>query len=336
VIYAPFGGDATLASATVADNTISDDLLGLTGSDWEVMIADGAPWLLGRFFVDAVRRYDGMDFSAPILEFSTGAGTNPRSIAVCADRIYVSRYDITEGDTPVGGDVGIFDLATGGPLGSVDVSSFNPPEDGTPEPDRLVAVGNTIYVALQRLDRDAGWTPDDAGKLVAIDCTTGTVTGDWDVGPNPVISAVAADPTLIQIVYDGGVALFDTTAETVQNVVDDFAMGEGYDSLTAVATGEAVLLVTELNFGTNEVWCMDLLGGTQTMLTSVPQRNWETIAAPDGNVWVLWRDHWATDTEVEVGGVTVYDPVTCTEVTSTWMSFGSDPSSLAFFDAAAE
>jgi hypothetical protein len=330
VSHAAFGGDATLASIDLSDLTVDDDLLGLSGSDWGLTVADGSPWLIGRFFVDTLRRYDGLDFSAPTLEFSVGAGTNPHDMAVCGERIFVTRYDATEDGTG-GGDLAMFDLATGGPLGTVDLSGFNPHKDGTPEPDRMVQVGDTLYVALQRFDRDDNWVADPVGKLVEVDCTNGTVGSSWDIGRNPWIRSVPGEPTKIEIRHAGGIDVFDTDGATTTQVVVDSALGAEYVSVGIGFSGTNAILVAEVDWSTNEIWCLNLAAGTSTMLASVPQRNWAVTTAPDGNVWVLWRDHWATDSEVEAGGIAIYDPATCTELGEEWIDFDADPADLVFY-----
>ena len=331
VLHAPFGGDATVATVSVEDGTVTDDLLGLTGSDWALTLVDKNPWLIGRTGTDAVRQYEGLDFSAPALEFSTGAGTNPQGVALCDGKIFVSRYDLN-GAGDAGGDVAMFDAATGGPLGSVDLSSLNPHMDGTPEPESMVVSGTTLYVALQRMDRDDFWTPDAVGKLAIIDCTTGTLSDDWDTGPNPRLSSLGDDKLLVR--HNNGMDIYQAGGSGQPNeVIVDADLGAGYDSLDlAVGDDGLGILVTEVDFATNEIWCLDLSNGSQTLLDSVPQRNWSVTASPEGTVWALWRDHWATDMDVEPGGISVYDPATCTEVTTDWFSFGSDPVGLVFYE----
>jgi len=327
VLHGSFGSDATVTTVDVEDGE-TEDVLGLTGSDWAVAIADGDPWLIGRS--DAtIRRYAGLDFSAPTLEFSTGAGTNPHDMEVCGDRVFVSRYGLTE-DLSAGGDVAMFDLATGGPLGRVDLSAYNPHGDGTPEPADMVQVDGTVYVSLERLDQDNGWVADPAGKLVAIDCTTGTISADWDIGANSEIG-LSDDASVIEIRHAAGVSLFDTGAGAADEAIADADLGENYDSLAFTLVGDVALIVAEVNWATNEVWCLDMASGDTTLLTSVPQRGWAANAAPDGTVWVAWIDHWATPDDVEAGGIAIYDPAACTEVGSAWMSFASDPITFAFF-----
>jgi hypothetical protein len=331
VTHAPFGGDTTLASVDRTGYGVSDGLLGLPGSDWLLTVADGDPWLLGRFFLDTVRRYDGLDFSAPTLEFSTGAGTNPHALAVCGDRIYVTRYDLTE-DQTAGGDVAMYSLTTGAPLGTVDLSPWNPHADGTPEPDAMVLSDGSLYVALQRFDRDDSWTPHPAGVLVEIDCATGAVLEAREVATNPRLSAVPGDAGTLQIGHDRGVDHLDLATGTITEVVVDADLGADVVSLGLAVSGDHALLVVEVDGFTNELWCLDLAAGTRTMLGAVDHRNWGLQTAPDGLVWALWRDHWATDSVVEEGGIAIYDPAACAEVTSDWITFGSDPYTLTFYD----
>ena len=330
VLHAPFGGDATLATIEIEGGAVTDDVLGLTGSDWGLDVADGSPWLIGRTGSDSVRRYSDLDFSAPILEFSVGANTNPQDLEVCDGKLFVSRFSLSD-DGTAGGDVAAFDLATGGPLGRVDLSSYAEGTDGTPEPTDLVARNGALYVALQRLDQDNYWTPDPEGRILRIDCADLTVNGEFTVGPNPVLHALAEYGTEIIVKTDLGLEIFDFAAGTVTPGLDEADMGAGYDLVDAAFGPQGAIMAFEVDWATNELWCMGTTDPTPVLLDSFPQRNWGLHVDPNGMIWSLWRDHWATDTEVEPGGVAVYDPATCTEISPQWFSFADDPSDLVFF-----
>jgi len=328
VTYGAWGTDATVATIAVDGLTVTDGALGLLGSDWATVSADGSPWLIGRSGTDAVRRYDGLDFSAPTLEFSTGPGTNPQALGVCAGKVFIPRYDVASDDSG-GGDVGVFDLATGGPLGSVDLSSFDPVGDGNPEPTGLVQIDDMLYVGLQRMDRSGEWwTADPVGKVVEIDCASQTVTRDWDVGTNPVIKAAPSEMVLVK--HDGGVQLVDPVADVIFDLMVDATLPSGTATLDAAGTHLGAIHGVEVNSSTNQLWCVDTETGVSTLLGAFDQRLWSLHAAPDGMIWALWLDHWGTTEIVEDGGVAVYDPSSCTDVSPEWMSFASDPGSLSF------
>jgi hypothetical protein len=325
--YGAWGSDATLATIAVDGLIVSDGALGLSGSDWLTTSADGSPWLIGRFGTDAARRYDGLDFSAPTLEFSTGPGTNPYALAVCAGKVFIARYDLAS-DGSGGGDVGVFDLATGGPLGSVDLSSFDPVGDGNPEPEGLVQIDDMLYVGLQRMDRTGEWwAADPVGKVVEIDCAGQSVVRDWDVGSNPMIKPAPSDMVLVK--HDGGVQLVDPVAGVTFDLMVDATLPAGTVTVDAAGTYLGAIHGVEIDWSTNQLWCVDTETGVSALLGDFDQRLWSLDAAPDGMIWALWLDHWATD-PVEDGGVAVYDPNSCTDVTPEWMSFAADPGSLSF------
>ncbi len=333
VVHAPFAGDATVATVSHPDGAVADDLLGLAGSDWMFASDGGAVWLIGRFFIDTVRRYDGLDFAAPALEFSTGPGTNPHGLAICGDRLFVTRYDLTE-DATAGGDVAMFDLATGGYLGRVDLSAYEPHGDGTPEPHDLAVLGETAYVALKQFDREAGWVPEPEARVVAIDCATGEVVDDFAVGQDPSV-AVDPDGGGVRVSHDGGLDLLDPSTGDVTPLVEGAAFGPDHAYIGAVGDAGGLIAVLEVDGFVNEVWCVDPATGEGSLLTSVENRLWSLRRAPDGGAWALWRDHWASDATVEPGGIAIYDPATCTERTAEdgWLTFASDPYSVAFHEA---
>ena len=190
-------------------------------------------------------------------------------------------------------------------------------------------VDGLLYVGLQRIDRPAGWVPDPVGQIVAIDCLTEDVVDVWDVGANPSLSGSGEH---LVVKHDEGVDLFSTTDGSLTAVVDDAELVGGQTTAGFAATGDSALLVTELDGADSEVWCVDLVDGGRTLLATVPQVAWRTRSAPDGTVWVLWRDHWGTPSVVEPGGIGVYDPATCEEVTDGWIAFDADPYTLGFHE----
>ena len=319
VLHGPFDGDATLRATDSAGIPYEGlDPLGLPGTDWALGGGVDDFWLIGRLGTDVVRRYDFPDLSAPLMEVSTGSPSNPQVAQVCAGAVFVSRYGLASGGG--GGDVAAYELG-GAALGAIDLSAFAEGTDGTPEPSTMAVVGDTLYVGLQRFDRDAGWVADPVGKVVAIDCVTREVAGSWDVRSNPSVFTWGGD---VYVRGEGGLQRLDAGAVVDVALDEDF----GGDVVLGVAAGQdAWTVVTEADDGLNSVHCF-LPGEEPELLETSTHRGWDIALAPDGSGWVAWRDHWLTS-EVEEGAIRAYDPVTCS-VSLDWQTYGSYPISIAF------
>ena len=326
VLYGAYTGDATVATTDMSGGDLHDEQLGLPGSDWVLAAADGDPWVIGRYGSDVVRRYDGPDFSAPTLEFSTESPSNPQSVAVCDGKIFVTRYSpLVQGG---GGDVAVYDLATGGPMGAVQLGAYDEGTDGSPEPTAIVQDGDILYIGLQRLDTTTDyWDADPVGKVIAIDCTTEQVVDDWDTGPNPFLSGWPGAPFRLLVKTNDGVEIIDPAADSWEFVFD--AASEGGSINGAAASGDTAMFVFESwADNSNVVKCFDARDGTTTDLES--QTSWalNLKAAPDGSVWGVWRDHWAT-ADADLHGLAIYDPESCSAL-GEWISFAAEPLDVAF------
>jgi len=326
VLYGSFGADAVVATLDFQGTDLRDDLLALTGSDWALSADDDGLYVVGRFGTDSVRRYDGAHFDAPTLEFSAGSPSNPQEVVTCDGKLFVTRYGLTDdGD---GGDVAIYDATSGMPLGNIDLSDFAEGTDGTGEPMSLLRDGFGLYVGLQRLDRDNGWTVDPVGKVVQIDCRDHEVTNSWDVFGNPSLLFHPATSSRVLVVGEGGVQEIDALTDTVTTVIDEVALG--VDVLGLAGSGDDLIVVAESNDdSTNAVWCVDATTWESETLTTTTARNWGVRGAPDGAVWTLWVDHWDT-AEIDPGGLRIFEPAACDERTAEPVALGADPIDVAF------
>lgn len=122
--------------------------------------------------LDPTSNFDTVD------QFSTGNGSNPHDIHVnsLGTHAYITRYNMTS--------VLKMDLSTGATLATISLAAFAD-ADGLPEMDRMFAQNNTLYVLLQRLDRNNFYSPVGTSYVVAIDMTTDTVI-DMDPGTSGV------------------------------------------------------------------------------------------------------------------------------------------------------
>ena len=189
-----------------------------------------------------------------------------------------------------------------------------------------------LYVGLQRFDRisdpNGYWIADPVGKVVEIDCASQSVTRDWDVGANPMIKAGVDG--MIVVKHDAGVNVIMLAEDIVFDTFIDAELPAGTVTVDAAISALGAIHAVEMNWATNEIWCVDLDLGTSTMLLESDSRLWSLTAAPDDMIWALWVDHWGSVDVTEAAGIAIYDPATCTEVTTEWMTFASPPSELSF------
>ncbi len=215
--YDGTGAVATLDAATHAAGACSNALCG----DLAARYAFGRLFVIGRYGCDNIQVLDPANGYATVTQFSVGNGSNPQDlVAISPRRAYVSRYGST--------DVWIVDPVTGAHTGTVSLAAYAD-ADGIPEMAQMALVGGRVFVALQRLDQNAFFTPTDYSALAVIDTTTNALV-DCDTstpgvqalrltGTNPVTDLVrAADGTLFvgeagnYGVADGGVDAVDVEA----------------------------------------------------------------------------------------------------------------------------
>ena len=124
----------------------------------------GRLYVVERFGCDNVRVLDPNAGFAVVRQFSVGNGSNPQDIAVVSPtKAYVSRYET--------GDLWIVNPQSGAFLGSVSLAQFAD-ADGVPEMHRLAVRAGRVFVTVQRVDREAFFTPTDSSTVVVIDAAT--------------------------------------------------------------------------------------------------------------------------------------------------------------------
>jgi hypothetical protein len=321
-----------LATIDLDDWTVVDEITATTG-DPVVQVHDGLVYQINRFQHDSVRVYDPPDFSTPLLEFSTGAGSNPQWVVPCAGALFVTRY---ESDS-----IGVFDPGTGLPLDEVDLSAFAD-ADGLPEASSMIRLGDHLYAGLQRMDRDAGWQPDpEGGRVVEIDCVDRQVSRWWDTGANVMVHRVP-DRDGEMLVVEG--ALFDLDYQMM--------LDGGIRELVLTDDAPGPLQLTEVELGGNIVAFAAGGGGVGLLALNVDEVHhllcvdlvtWETTA--------LWQTtSWIPEIQVNdrdqafvplrsgpadpgaPGGIAVIDLATCTDLTSgDLITFSLQPYSVGFF-----
>jgi len=188
-------------------------------SDARARWFDGLIYVVNRFGQDNIQVIDPAASYATVHQFSTGNGSNPADIVlVSPHKAFVTLYERA--------GLLVIDPTTGTPLDTVPLSGFAD-ADGIPEMDHMALFGRYLFVALQRLDRNAGFAPTAFSSVVVVDADADTVV---DVNPtlagvqpitlpakNPV-TAFAYDPLERKLylgcagaygVLDGGIARLD-------------------------------------------------------------------------------------------------------------------------------
>lgn len=173
---APAGAGETKAFVLTSDFT--NGSLSVAGLDTRAVSADvatvysdarlrwfgGLLYVVNRFGQDNIQVIDPEHGFATLRQFSVGNGSNPQDIAfVSATKAYVTRLASAR--------LLIVNPSTGDSLGAISLAAFAD-ADHLPEMDRMIRVGSTLFVELQRL---ANFQPTDTSVVVAIDVRADTV-----------------------------------------------------------------------------------------------------------------------------------------------------------------
>lgn len=312
---------------------VQDEIV-TTSGDPSVTVDDGTILVVNAFGADNLTAYDPEDFSAPLFQVSTGAGSNPRRVASCGGAYFVTRYEEAS--------LLVLDPGTGQTVGTVDLSGWDD-GDGTPEAFSAVALDDTLYVSLQRFER-AGyvWTPAaDGGRILEIDCGTRTVLREFTTGPSPTLARHPMDPGKLLVfegVYydetfavaqDGGARVLDpgTGALDAGYTWPEAEVGGNLAGFGGLASGKGILAV-----GTDtgsRIYCADLAAGTATLLDESTSFVNDVAADDRGDVWVVQRVSWL-DPESDAG-LRIFEAETCTERTAGgWIATSLEPYAVAF------
>jgi len=312
-----------LAALDVESGTLWDTRASTSGDPVVVVQED---WLfqINRFQSDTVRLYDPLSWSVPLLEISTGAGSNPHDVLVVGETMVVSLYGRSS--------LALFDLQ-GEPLGQVDLSEFAD-QDGSPEPSSLLEVNGRLFVSLQQFEN---WR-SQSGRLVEVDVDNWTVKASWEVGPSPTLYAhpfLAGSMVImsgsyddLEVALDGELIVFDVTTE----VFSDAVMTEASVATHLVGYGESdegqALLIGERKDATHVVLCLDWTDGTVQELMSLEHYLADVSVNADGVGLIAARTNW-TASHIQPG-VLVVDATKC-ESRGSISNFALDPYAVAWF-----
>lgn len=230
------------------------------GADAVLRWHGGLVWIVNRFGADNLQAVDPAT-GATVRQFSTGNGSNPQDVVfVSPTKAFVSLYETAT--------LLIVNPAAGMVTGGVSLAPFAD-ADGVPEAARMARVGNRVFVALQRLDRNAGFQPLNPSRVAVVDALADTLVDADPAVPgvqaialaarNPV-SAFAWDPVGRRLLVacagaygttDGGIEAVDPFAlASLGLVATEAALGGDVLDVAWHEAGHSYAIVSDAGFNT--------------------------------------------------------------------------------------
>jgi len=232
-------------------------------------------YVVGRFNSDSVTVLDAVNTQGnPLANYSVGktdpggnfnipspqASTNPQDIEFISDSVaYMSFLGATA--------ILKLNPLTGERLGLIDISGFTEGDDGLPEANQMIQVGEFLYVILQQLDRQNAFEPLQ-GMIIKIRTLSDTIV-DLDSGtegmqglvlqrknPSNMAYLEATKELFVQCVgsfsdpeIKGGVEVIDTTTDTSKGLrVTEETAGFQIANIALCNAGKGYLLGYDASF----------------------------------------------------------------------------------------
>lgn len=249
----------SLSTVSLDTRAVSQDVEP-AGSDATIRWFQGNLYIVNRFGGDNVQVVDGATLNT-VHQWSTGNGTNPQDICfVSPTKAYVTRYE--------SGDLLILNPQTGASPGVIHLGQFAD-ADGLPEMTHMIRVERYVFVALERLNRSAGFTPTDSSLVAVIDSQTDAVV-DVDpvqpgvqaillTGKNP-ITQFEFDRTSSRLLIgcvgffgalDGGIEWIDpVNFRSLGFAITESALGGDLADVTWWHPGRSYAIVSDASFNT--------------------------------------------------------------------------------------
>ena len=314
----------TLSIVDLDDYTLQESISTVSG-DPLIFFEEDLLWQLNRYQYDTLRKYDPADLSAPIAEISIRpegvSSANPQDLHFCADKLFVSLYDHNA--------ILVVDPETLVTVNEIDLSHLiiDADEDGLLELSDMVVLDETLFVAGQGLNRQAGWTAQ--GSLIAqIDCNSEALITSQYVGKNVrIFDTDSPDLIFSSEAWDSNSAGIYTLniGESPRALVlseDDFGIEH------FVSKDEYVVFSTlSADYSEYQLYCgppddLKLMTTTQAFVTEIAQHHDEA--------WVA--THWGwNNPEEQTPGITRYHIPTCSPIDQPIVG-SLAPYSIAFVD----
>ena len=329
-----------LSSLDLGTNTATNDHLTIH-SDAVVRTYRDKVYILNRLGQDNVIVLENSDLTTPLIQYSTGNGSNPKDIAFFSEeKAYISLYERTQ--------LLIVNPVTGDSLGAVDLSAFAD-ADGRPEVSQLALYDNQLFAVCQRLDRENGWAPTEFSAIAVVDVTTDLlVDADPDAegvqgivmtSRNPAGAAQRGSKWLLCAVNsytdltDGGIEVVDLANLRSEGIVlDEATVGGNLSSLVMASDNDGYAVVTDENF-VNTVKRINLTAQTASQgLDGLSGGFVPGLGVFGSRLYILDQGSFGDPASA---GVKVYD-VNTEQLLAGPISTGLPPSSIAFVGSAAD
>jgi flagellar hook capping protein FlgD len=224
----------------------------------------GLLYVVNRFGQDNIQVIDPALGYSTIRQFSTGNGSNPQDICFASPtKAYVTRYELA--------DLLIVNPATGASLGVIPLGAFAD-ADGIPEMAHMVRVDKRVFVAIQRLDRNAGYQPTDRSVIAVIDAVADTVLDADPIAPGKQAIALTGknpyttfgfdrETTRLLIgcagaytMLDGGIEYVDPVGmKSLGYAITEAALGGDVGDIAWNTAAHSYAIVSDANFDTKLV-----------------------------------------------------------------------------------
>ena len=296
---------------------------------------EGLVYVINRAGADNIQILDPEDGFSTLSQHSTGNGTNPLDIAfVSPNKIFVSRYESNE--------LLIMNPASGAHLGTIDLSLFAD-GDGLCEMDHMLIKDGTLFVSIQRIDRNNYWMPVGDSYIAVIDAAADTLV-DVDPG-SPGVQAIPltasnpytdlkfdSDGYTILVgcaglwgVADGGIEMIDPVTMTSEGfMITEAAAGGDINEFEILSEDKGYIILATPSFTTDIVPFNPTAGTAGPPIYSPP--GWvlnDIEISPDGELFV------ADQTET-APGIWIWDTSADTLITPSPKSTGLPPFQICF------
>ena len=289
--------------------------LGTSHSDAVARAFRGRLYIVNRLGQDNIQVVDP-DSGRTLSICSVGNGSNPQDIAFADDETaYVSAL----GD----GVVRVVDptvppSCTGFRRGRIDLGRFAD-ADGTAELGRMVVVGDRLYVAVLRLDRNRGFVPAGRGMVAVVDIHTGDIIDADPATPSldaiPLLGAnpfgLAHDPASGHVwawttgsfftVGDGGIEAIDpATNRNLGMIASETTLGGSVTVAAPYTRERAFAVVADARFGNRLVAFSPTTGQVLQTLRSGESYYPDIEVNERGELWLA-------DRTLRMPGVRIFD-----------------------------
>ena len=323
-----------LASADLEDEIIYDEIATISGDPILRNTGDWI-WQINRYQYDTLRKYAPSNLHMPIQEISLAPQTgsaNPHDIVTCQNQAFVTQYELDE--------LLVLDIDTLAVVDHVSLSEWSD-ADGIPEASSMVQIDQSIFIALQRLNRSNQFR-SEGSIVLQIDCATHEAINVWNIGHNIQLLSWNIENSIIPVLISESDSSNtpdneDSPSETASGTV--YALEEtswqvlwqSDQKITNASIFEKQLLLSHLSedLSQYQLSCIDLLEQTSQQSTPWVEYLPEIHIQNPQKAWVAAHWGWSDISNAQIG-LHQIDLQTC--AVDKHLNFALAPVSFAFIE----